>query len=1016
MQSFKNPPDDCSQIPFWFLNGKVDGAEYCRQIDEMAEKGVMQAMPHPRFGMDRRDYLAPTYWKAMSQLLRHASENNFLIHLYDEYNWSSGPAGGKVTEKRENCALGIAMRSSKVKGPAEVAIRNLDDGFCGWGKAEKILISGIFKDSPDKTIFLKDTKHDASKNEVVLKIPSGNWTAFTVYTLRTFHPSPLVMGNGGIIDYLSKKTTAEFIGATHEQYYKHLGKYFGKTIPSIFYDESAPYASGMFTWTDDFFSEFKKLKGYDLKPFLPFLFFESIADHRKIRVDYWDVVTRLFTENHIGQMADWCEKHKIALTGHTYEETERWMLTGDLFSILRRQHWPGLDSLGGYKSYHLHKPASGAKEVSGRNVLLCESLGLLGIGGEWKASPRLIREGYNQLAVIGVTHVVPHAFFQTLDNPKVECPPDFFNKNFYWRYYDTINKMTSRQCHINRISTHVAEIAILYPIVSWFADSIGGRGAAFPWQVSPDAKDKSAPDRKSFEKTVDLLMSNQLDHTVIDSKALTEAEIESSSLGITNNRYKVLIVPPMNTTRFADIEKIADFAEAGGLVIFTGKFPQYSAENVDEAKFKTLIAKLKKLAKFAESAEDVPGIVSKILQPDVKVLSGDKSSLECAHRKTGNSDIYVLSNHSEKENSFRIRFKCRGNASVLDPETGNSYRLESEGIGNFSEVKIKLAPHAAPYLVFEKERSTENLPELPVHMRTSPGKAIPVTGPWEFLPLSTDPDFSFEAPCDYSEIEIPVFKTRILSSQLTEKKDYSLWDKWFLPGFDDSKWETVHCQNKSLIYSDSESRLFRAVLPPGADAIKLPLPIEKEFALYVHGKLLKIVKTHPADEKGWLEFKPSDDASVIAIESSSMAPDFGIKSPLLIRCKPTKTELCPWTSLGLEWFSGFCEFRKSMNFKVQAEKRYYLDLGEVRECAEIFVNGKALGVRIWPPYSVDITDFLRNGKNNIRVVVSNLLANRFSWDILGTRGNGSTPDSGLLGPVKILEFDANTNNRKLRCT
>ena len=158
MQSFKNPPPDCSQIPFWFLNGKVDGAEYCQQIDAMAKQGVMQAMPHPRFGMDRRDYLAPAYWKAMSELVKHASKNNFLIHLYDEFNWSSGPAGGKVTEKRENCALGIAMRSAKVKGPAEVQIKNLDDGFCGWGKPEKTLLSGIFKDSPDKITVIKDTK------------------------------------------------------------------------------------------------------------------------------------------------------------------------------------------------------------------------------------------------------------------------------------------------------------------------------------------------------------------------------------------------------------------------------------------------------------------------------------------------------------------------------------------------------------------------------------------------------------------------------------------------------------------------------------------------------------------------------------------------------------------------------------------------------------------------------------------------------------------------------------------
>ena len=126
-------------------------------------------------------------------------------------------------------------------------------------------------------------------------------------------------------------------------------------------------------------------------------------------------------------------------------------------------------------------------------------------------------------------------------------------------------------------------------------------------------------------------------------------------------------------------------------------------------------------------------------------------------------------------------------------------------------------------------------------------------------------------------------------------------------------------------------------------------------------------------------------------------------STLVIRCRPAKINLCSWTNLGLGWFSGFCEFRKNIQLNIRPDRRYFLDLGEVRECAEIFINGKAASVRIWPPYSADMTKFLKTGDNDIRVVVSNLLANRFSWDSIGTRGNGSIPDSGLLGPVKILE-------------
>ena len=50
------------------------------------------------------------------------------------------------------------------------------------------------------------------------------------------------------------------------------------------------------------------------------------------------------------------------------------------------------------------------------------------------------------------------------------------------------------------------------------------------------------------------------------------------------------------------------------------------------------------------------------------------------------------------------------------------------------------------------------------------------------------------------------------------------------------------------------------------------------------------------------------------------------------------------------------------------------DLGDVHECAEIWINGRLAGTRIWPPYRVDVTEFLRPGENEMRIVVSNLMA------------------------------------------
>src|SRR5512140_3869701 len=62
LQSLRQPPKSCTQLPFWFWNGNLDPAEFRWQLREMAHKGVYAAMPHPRFGMDRREYLEEPFW------------------------------------------------------------------------------------------------------------------------------------------------------------------------------------------------------------------------------------------------------------------------------------------------------------------------------------------------------------------------------------------------------------------------------------------------------------------------------------------------------------------------------------------------------------------------------------------------------------------------------------------------------------------------------------------------------------------------------------------------------------------------------------------------------------------------------------------------------------------------------------------------------------------------------------------------------------------------------------------
>ena len=94
--------------------------------------------------------------------------------------------------------------------------------------------------------------------------------------------------------------------------------------------------------------------------------------------------------------------------------------------------------------------------------------------------------------------------------------------------------------------------------------------------------------------------------------------------------------------------------------------------------------------------------------------------------------------------------------------------------------------------------------------------------------------------------------------------------------------------------------------------------------------------------------------------------------------------------------------------------RVVLDLGEVRETARVWVNGKEMGVAWKRPFIVDVTAAAVAGKNSLKVQVTNLWPNRIIGDQSLPEGKRFTHTnitkftkdsplmtSGLLGPVTV---------------
>nr|WP_202887512.1 glycosylhydrolase-like jelly roll fold domain-containing protein [Cohnella zeiphila] len=98
-------------------------------------------------------------------------------------------------------------------------------------------------------------------------------------------------------------------------------------------------------------------------------------------------------------------------------------------------------------------------------------------------------------------------------------------------------------------------------------------------------------------------------------------------------------------------------------------------------------------------------------------------------------------------------------------------------------------------------------------------------------------------------------------------------------------------------------------------------------------------------------------------------------------------------------FSGTFRYESQLDW-TPAEGPVWLDLGEVCETAQVWVNDRAAGIAICPPYRFEVGSRLREGSNTIVIEVTNTLAKKVSDPF--SRFAQWEP-SGLIGPVRLID-------------
>ena len=121
---------------------------------------------------------------------------------------------------------------------------------------------------------------------------------------------------------------------------------------------------------------------------------------------------------------------------------------------------------------------------------------------------------------------------------------------------------------------------------------------------------------------------------------------------------------------------------------------------------------------------------------------------------------------------------------------------------------------------------------------------------------------------------------------------------------------------------------------------------------------------------------------------------------------------------GIRYFSGTATYINRLTALPNwfgTGNRIWLDLGNVKNLAQVRMNGKDLGIVWKAPFQVDVTKALKPGTNRLEVKVTNLWVNRLIGDAQPDtptkytfttqafyKADSPLRPSGLLGPVRLL--------------
>ncbi len=854
-------------IPFWSWNDRLNVDRTEEQVRIMEEAGIGGFFMHARGGL-KTEYMGKEWFDNIHAASRLARELDMYPYAYDENGWPSGFGGG--------------------------------------------LVNGLGLEYQQKSLHIEDASIGCEELDSTLLVKGGKRYFYRVNELY--------------VDVINKKVIKEFIDKIYGEYEKRCGG----QIEGFFTDEPQILRDTGYPWSFILEDEFVMRYGYSLTENLDKLFFDG-EESRKVRLDYWQMVTELFSEAFYKQIYTWCTERGYKFTGHAVIEEDLFSQIVSSGACMPHYEYftiPGMDWLGRdiFDCLTPMQLGSAAAQL-GKKQVLSETFALAG----HNVSHAELKRIYEWQMVRGVNLLCTHLEGYTLEGiRKRDYPPALFYQQPWWKdarlFFDTVSRVGMLLAE----GEVVCDTLLLHNQTTAWAlyDGVECEGSCAEKKIN-EYNDALLSDMKRLE------MKHIPYHLGDETLIKRHGSVKEGKFIIGNMSYSTVVIPEHVAFLPFTEELLSEFSAQGGKIVKAKSLKANPVTDTDKLTYTCREFDNCTLHYFVNT--DNEEVKAKISVGDTRLIveSAECVDFDGEYCFDPYESIILFDTGKAQEKTEK---KDKSERVLLDGE----WKLEN---ASYNSLTLDRCDY-----YFDGELVEEGGYVLNILPRIN----------------------ALESPVELEQIYRFTLKDEVDKIYLaTETPD--LFEIWVN--------DKILEKRDEGYFRDSAFRMLciRDYLVKGENTIRFRSTVSQSTACYEHLNKSWAFETMKNCLSYDVEIEPIYIVGDFSLELVGEVKElkrnaYRIFNAPVIAAKPSCVDVERLDLSGFSEFAGELTLSREYTFE-DKRQRYVVLRGRGINSISLKINGKEVGTKMFPPYELDITDYIEVGVNRFEITLLNNLRN-----------------------------------------